>query len=181
MVLHRMKLDDADPMDLTTDDANVDDLGNEDLKAEYAALLQPRLLPIVTLGSSHTSLPDKLSALLHALKLETGDQLQLYLNSVAACASDQGSFAFALESPAASVVAATTLCQLSQSQDTSRHASCDRFSGVEFGLADAPDINMDQWMEDEAAACNTLPAPPGPLQNSPRRKLLQLGQASSLV
>ena len=88
MVLHRMKLKEADPLDVLEDEGDV--LPEEDLKEGCLASMQARLLPLACLGASHTTLPDKVSAIIHMLKLESGDALPHYLRSIVSTTTDQG-------------------------------------------------------------------------------------------
>ena len=86
-----MKMKETDPLDAVLNGGqDEDDLVQQDLKTAYASSIETRLLPVTTLGSSHTTLPDKLSALLHSLKFEVGENFLKYCVSVAVCTSNQG-------------------------------------------------------------------------------------------
>ena len=87
--LHELQMQDTDVLEVLADDKQ-DEMSDQDFRASCSSALQTRLLPPSCLGSAHTTLPDKISALIHSLKLECGESLRHYLRAIAACTSDQG-------------------------------------------------------------------------------------------
>lgn len=85
---HSLRLKQADPLaEILSEESNFAD---QDMSSGCEEHLRTRLLPVATLGRSHASLADKLSALLHAVKLETGGEFLAYMQSIAGVTTDQG-------------------------------------------------------------------------------------------
>ena len=56
IALHSMKMKETDPLDAVLNGGqDEDDLVQQDLKTAYASSIETRLLPVTTLGSSHTT------------------------------------------------------------------------------------------------------------------------------